>query len=757
MFPSARVPVVALVSLATVVAVSSALTGAARSTGNGSTPPVLAWAAPAVPAGANPLGVGIDRATRTIYVANGGNTVSVIDGATCNAVHTSGCSQTPPTVPIGAGAIGLVVNQRTNTIYVANSADNTVSVIDGATCNATDTSGCDQTPATVGVGNFPIVLAIDEATDTIYVTNGGEDTVSVIDGRTCNGSVTSGCSQTPATVTVGSGPGGIAVDQATDTIYVANGGDNTVSVINGASCNSFTSSGCGQTPPTVAANLFPGVLALDQASHTVYVTGGTLGDSIGSVAMINAATCNATATSGCGQTPPTAPVGSTPGWVAVNAATHSVYVVNQADSSVSVLNSNTCNATITSGCAETPPAMAIGFIGGGIDVDAATDTVYASNQTANTVSVLNGARCNASHTSGCTRFAPTTAVGFHPQGVATNRATQTIYVANREGTLSVINAARCNAHNGSACGQAWATVSVGDSPQGVAVDRATDTIYTANGFNGENAVSVIDGRTCNGSTTSGCSRTPAKTTAGTGAFAVAVDEATKTIYVANRRDNTVSVIDGRGCNGSHLAGCGQDWPTVAVGASPQALAVDQVTNTIYVTNTNDNTVSVINGSTCNGSNPSGCGQTPPTVAVGAGPRAVGVNPRTDTIYVGNGFDGTVSVVDGGNCNGNDSSGCSQIPLAVAIGSSSDTGVAMGRSMTVDQATDTVYLTSVFDSDVIAIDGAHCRAGHTNGCHAKAMKLRAGGFPINIALDKAARTLYVADNVDSGVSLFRLGP
>jgi YVTN family beta-propeller protein len=721
-----------------------------------STPPNLSWAAPAVPVGVNPLGMGINRATHTIYVANGDNTVSVIDGRTCNAIHTSGCSQTPPTVSIGGGAIGLAVNQRTNTIYAANAADNTVSVINGATCNATDTSGCDQTPATVAVGTFPIVLAIDEATDTLYVTNGGDNTVSVIDEGTCNGSVTSGCSQTPPTVSVGSGPGGIAVDQATDTIYVANGGDNTVSVINGATCNSSTSSGCGQKPPTVAANLLPGVLAIDQASHTVYVTGGTLGDSIGSVALINAATCNAIVTSGCGQTPSTAPVGSSPGWVAVNPDTHSVYVVNQADSSVSVLNSITCNATVTSGCAEIPRAMAIGFIGGAVDVDVATDTLYASSQTANTVSVLNGARCNARHTSGCTRFAPTTAVGFHPQGVATNRATHTIYVANREGTVSVINAAACNANRGSGCGQAWATVSVGDSPQGVAVDRATNTIYTANGFNRENTVSVIDGRTCHAADTSGCGQTPARATAGTGAFAVAVDQATETIYVANRNDNTVSVIDGRICNGSHTAGCGQDWPTVAVGVSPQALAIDKATNTIYVTNTNDDTVSVIDGSTCNGSDASGCGQTPPTAPVGAGPRAVAVNQATDTIYVGNGFDGTVSVVDGRGCNGINSSGCSQTPPTVPIGGPSDTGVAVGRSMAVDQATDTVYLTSVFDSDVLMIDGAVCRAGHTTGCRAKALKLRAGGYPINIALDKAAGTLYVADNVDSNVSFFGLG-
>ena len=755
MFPSARVPVVALVSLATVVALSSALAGAARSTGNAWTRPRLPWAAPAVPVGGIPVEVAVNQVTHTIYVGNSGeNTVSVIDGTACNAIHTSGCGQTAATVTVGSNPLGVAIDQATNTIYVANTGENTVSVINGATCNRTNTSGCGQDPPTVTVGGGASLLAVDPATDTIYVGSFDDGTISVIDGSTCNGGNSSGCAQVPPTVTVGSFPDGVAVDQATHTVYVANGNDTTVSVIDGSRCNGTDSSGCGQTPPTVDVGGNPVELAVDQATDTVYVP-IFFNDALGFVAMIDTATCNGGHSSGCSQPPLTAPAGSGPTHVTLNPTTHTVYVMNELDSSVSALNATTCNATVTSGCAETPPAMAMGFNGGAADVDLATDTVYASSQTANAVSVLDGAHCNASHTSGCTRFAPTTTVGFEPQGVAANQSTHTIYVANREGTVSVIDAAACNAHNGSACGQPWSTVSVGDSPQGVAVDRATDTIYTADGFFGENAVSVIDGRTCNAGNTSGCGQTPATVTAGNGAFAIAVNQVTRTIYVANRNDGTVSVIDGRTCNGSDATGCAQSWPTVAVGASPQALAVNTATNTIYVTNTNDNTVSVIDGSTCNGFNHSGCGQTPPTVAVGAVPRAVGVNQVTDTIYVGNRDDATVSVVDGRRCNGVDSSDCGQTAPAVAIGGAAGMpGPGMGRSVAVDEATDAVYVTNVFDSDVVLINGASCRAGHTEGCNAKALELRAGGWPINIALDEADGTLYVADNVDGTVSYFR---
>jgi DNA-binding beta-propeller fold protein YncE len=106
---------------------------------------------------------------------------------------------------------------------------------------------------------------------------------------------------------------------------------------------------------------------------------------------------------------------------------------------------------------------------------------------------------------------------------------------------------------------------------------------------------VIDGAVCNGTQHAGCSQIPTTVVAGAGAFAVAINEATDTVYVANRDDGTISLIDGAGCNSSNTSGCGQVWPTVNVGGAPQALGVDELTDTVYVTNTGGNTVSVING------------------------------------------------------------------------------------------------------------------------------------------------------------------
>ena len=314
--------------------------------------------------GGNPVAVAVDQATHTAYVGNGNDgTVSVINTATCNTSVTTGCGQTTPTVAVGPGPVDDVVDQATDTVYVVNLGSNTVSVINGATCNATNHSGCGHAPATVTVGEGPDGIATDQATDTVYVTNdgpGGDNsghTVSVINGATCNGQVTSGCGQTPATVQVGTAPAVPAVDQATNTVYVPNsnpGGAGSVSVIDGTSCNAVVTTGCGQVPPTVAIGPNSFGAAVDQATDTVYVTvatgaGTAAATNLGSVEVIDGAICNATVTSGCGRAPAAVTVGSIPIGVVVDPVTKSVFVLNEDDSTVSVIDGATCNAHRTAG------------------------------------------------------------------------------------------------------------------------------------------------------------------------------------------------------------------------------------------------------------------------------------------------------------------------------------------------------------------------------------------------------------------------
>jgi DNA-binding beta-propeller fold protein YncE len=102
----------------------------------------------------------------------------VVDGR-----HTTGCGQAPAVLKAGdsAGgnsALSLAVNQVTNTLYATNVVTDTVPfggdsayVINAATCDAANTTGCGQAPATVKAGFNPWGIAVNQATDTIYTAN----------------------------------------------------------------------------------------------------------------------------------------------------------------------------------------------------------------------------------------------------------------------------------------------------------------------------------------------------------------------------------------------------------------------------------------------------------------------------------------------------------------------------------------------------------------------------------------------------------
>ena len=186
-------------------------------TGHGSLGTALVGSAPV---GAGPSALALDPATHTVYVTNGesangpnagGDTASVIDTRHCNAAHISRCQGSWPTVSVGNLPSSIAVDASTDTVYVTNMGDNTVSVVNGATCNAMNPSGCGQAPRTVPVGPGPLGIFVDDANHTVYVAdqNGGNSsTVSMIDSATCNAGTVSTCpTAAPPTVNVGSPPG----------------------------------------------------------------------------------------------------------------------------------------------------------------------------------------------------------------------------------------------------------------------------------------------------------------------------------------------------------------------------------------------------------------------------------------------------------------------------------------------------------------------------------------------------------------------
>ena len=711
-------------------------------------------------------------ATDTVYVpiqcatsfcsSQNGHTVDVINAAKCNAKIRSDC-RVVARAPVGSSPLAAVVDEKTDTVYVMNGNDGTVSVLNGARCNAQVTSGCGHAVATVKVGKFPVAAAVNPATRTLYVANAGGGSISVINAATCNATTIRGCQRPARTVTDAASPSWLDVDTATDTIYVANTvTPGTVSVIDGATCNGHTGLGCHNPPVTVTVGSNPFALAVDQANDTVYVANFVNEFNGGSVSVIDGATCNAHTTAGCGQTPPTVPTGVGTGFVVADSALHTVFAANAGDDTLSAINTQTCNGTVTSGCAKRPPnqqATSLREPGynsfpNGLALIPQSGTAYVVNIGGrNILSVTSIGGCNASNTTGCRAEAPTV-----PEGaflVSADPATNTIYAGNlNQPEIDVINGATCHTRQLTGCAPV-AQIPVADPGANVgAIGEATHTLYAADPPSRN--VFMINTATCNAANTSGCAATPPTVQIGPFPEVPAINPATQTMYVSyGANANKVAVVNAATCNAQDTSGCGQPPAVVKVGIGTSILAVSTATDTIYGPASgaqfSGDTVAVINGATCNGTDHSGCGHLAATAKVGSGPYGAAVSDRTHTLYVANNANGdspgTVSVINTTTCNGTVTTGCGGLFPTAATGNSP-------LLIAADTRTGIFYVTDFSSASVTVLNGSHCNAAVTGGCGKATREQAVGSGPFGLAVNPCTSTVYVANGYLPGsMSIF----
>ena len=201
------------------------------------------------------------------------------------------------------------------------------------------------------------------------------------------------------------------------------------------------------------------------------------------------------------------------------------------------------------------------------------------------------------------------------------------------------------------------------------------------------------------------------TTIGVGGLpaGVAVDDGDDTVYVTNLDDSTVSVINGR---------TGTVAFTIPVGGRPQGVAVNEGDDTVYVTNEASDNVSVINGRT---------GTVAGTIPVGDRPEGVAVNEGDDTVYVTNLGGNSVWVINGRTRTVDDTITVGGLPFGVAV----------------NQGDDTVYVTNQGSFTVSVINGRTRTVAGT---------ITVGGAPIGVAVDQGDDTVYVTNYGSGTVSV-----
>jgi YVTN family beta-propeller protein len=522
------------------------------------------------------------------------------------------------TLSAGTNPNAVAVNPATNKIYVANYNSSNVTVIDGATCAT----------ATVTAGTNPCAVAVNPVSNMIYIANWGSNDVTVIDGG----------DNSTSTISVGINPVGLAVNPVTNKIYVANRNSNTVSVINGAT---------GTVDTTLSSGIYPFRVAVNPVTNKIYV--------VGSYLMVIDGATNGTALIN---------VGNGPRVVAVNAVTNKIYVANDLDYKVNEVNGVTHSITQVA-TANMPYAMAVNPV---------TNKIYVTDNSGNNVLAIDGGDHSVD----------TVAAGSGPTDLAVNPVTNKIYIANEAGNnVTVINGAD----------NSTSTVAAGSGPIAVVVNPVNNKVYVAN-YSSDN-VTVMDGAS------------NVTTTVATGANpnAVAINPVTNNIYVTNNATANVTVIDGA-TNGTN---------NVTVGTTPRALTVNPVTNKIYVANNGSNNVTVIDGVTNDTA----------IVAAGTGPYAVALNPVTNRIYVANNVSNNVTVIDGAT-NDTATIGVGNSPCAVSV----------------NPVTNKVYVTNSASANITVIDGT------TN----ETLTVAAGTTPISVTVNPVANKIYAANYGSKNVTV-----
>ena len=270
----------------------------------------------------SPHGLAVDASLDRIYVSDFQN----------NRLFTlSGVSQTVmATTTVGTAPHSVAVDTIRHHVWVTNNGSGSAAVVDGVTGALTAT--------VAGLGSYPVGIAVDSGRHEAYAVHSG-DQLSILGGTPY---------QKLSSLNSGFANGYVAVDSAARRAYASLSVAGTVAVIDLAA-------GQKLTDIPIAANATLEGLAVDETTHRVFVAQR----SADQLVVIDGATQQVTAR---------VPVGLWPTDVAVNPVRNCIYVANAGGNSVSVIDGATLQVVATVAVGSDPKAIAVNTVTGRVYV-----------------------------------------------------------------------------------------------------------------------------------------------------------------------------------------------------------------------------------------------------------------------------------------------------------------------------------------------------------------------------------------------------
>ena len=603
-----------------------------------------------VPVANPPVGIAINASQNAIYVTTGDNTLTVVDGSTNLATVIS-----DPAAANTSGASALLTYQ--NGVFVLNKNSNNISLYFALDSGQMQPSPLQQLISEPNTKQ-PTAIVLDPINfGRIFVANAGSNSVSIFDNTAGNGY------QLTASLTGIVNPQAMVMNTNTHQVFVTSGTNNSLTVIDGTQ-NAVRS--------TIQLPFAPKSLAFNTATNQVYVAGpGT--QSIVDIDANTLATSSISIPNGI----PTA--------IAVNPSTNQVFVANLTGV-VTVIDgsNNTVQGSANVQVGNSPAGQAA------IVVDATTNIAYV---------VIQGG--GLSSVNGVTRAVTNVSTGMNGSAVlAVNPITHKSYIDSGSSTVIVVDDATNVAGNVAPSQvQPWA----------VAVNPTTNKIYVAN-F-GSNNVSVIDGATNTLITEVATDSNP---------NAIAVDPIKNLIFVTNFNSSSATVIDGNTNQGTSVN---------LFNANPDSIAVNPVFGRVYGASSTQNVIFGFE------SNSTGSNLNYYT-SFSTGPIAVAVNTATGQNYELD-SSGTLEAADG---------------PAPSRGITFVCSGGTPKAMDVNPVTNTVYVAcSTGNLDVVQNPSGFSNATVNTFSNTGSVN------PVGVAVNPLTNQVFIANagtgNDDAGLTIF----
>ncbi|MBN4054827.1 IPT/TIG domain-containing protein, partial [Nitrospira defluvii] len=242
---------------------------------------------------------------------------------------------------------------------------------------------------------------------------------------------------------------------------------------------------------------------------------------------------------------------------------------------------------------------------------------------------------------------------------------------------------------------------VGKNPEGIGIHPETNLVVVAN--KKDDTLSLIDLNTAILTTPAPVGKDPR---------GIGIETDTDLAIVANKKNDTVSLLNLP--DGSLVT-------TLSVGKDPEGMAVDSLSNQAVVTNKKDNTLSIIDLTTQS---------IVATLPVGKDPHGVAIHPMASLAVVANKKDDTISLIDLGTLTVQSTIYVGRDPLGVAI------DPLANQAWVTQEKDDTVTLIDLGTGTVIAT-------------------LPVGKKPQRIAISLEANQAIVTNKKDNTLSIFDL--